>query len=83
MAVRNFWIDADIDGRQTMLSGGPRSKDDGMRINIFQRDNGGIEEAMRIRCWECDGKLVTEVMAKVPCNNGYEMQEVARYVTKR
>ena len=27
MAMRNFWIDVDIDGRKTLLSGGPRTKD--------------------------------------------------------
>ena len=29
MAVRNFYVEADIDGRQTMLGGGPRNKDGG------------------------------------------------------
>ena len=27
--MRNFWIDVDIDGRKTRLSGGPKSKDGG------------------------------------------------------
>lgn len=35
MSVRNFWIDADIDGRQTMLGGGPRSSDGGMDVTIY------------------------------------------------
>lgn len=81
--VRNFWVDGYIDGRQTVLAGGPKSKDGGMGINIFQRDEGGIEEAVCIRCWEIGGKLITTVSAKVPCVEGYEMQEVARYETKR
>lgn len=61
MAVRNFWIDADIDGRQTELSGGPRAKDGGMSVIIKQRDAGAITTALRISCRECDGKLLTEV----------------------
>lgn len=81
--VRNFWIDGSIDGRETWLSGGPKSKSGGMRIQIFQRDEGGIEEAVRVRCWESGGKLITVVDAKVPGVNGYEMREVARYETKR
>ena len=40
MAVRNFWVDADIDGRQTGLGGGPMSKDGGMDVTIYQRDGG-------------------------------------------
>lgn len=61
MAVRNFWIDADIDGRQTELSGGPRAKDGGMSVIIKQRDAGEITTALRIRCGECCGKLITRV----------------------
>ena len=61
MAVRNFWIDADIDGRETMLSGGPRRKDGGMSVIIKQRDEGSITTALRISCKEYDGKLLTQV----------------------
>lgn len=61
MAVRNFWIEADIDGRATMLAGGPRGKRDGMNVTIYQRDDGGIKTAVRIFCRENDGKLITEV----------------------
>lgn len=61
MAVRNFWIDADIDGRQTMLSGGPRSKDGGMGVTVYQRNEGCIERAVTVSCWEADGELITSV----------------------
>lgn len=83
MAVRNFWIDGYIDGRQTVLSGGPKSKDGGMSVDIFQRDDGGIRAAVTIRCHEFGGRLVTVVKARVPCNNGYELREVARFETNR
>lgn len=62
MAVRNFWIDADIDGRKTMLSGGPSAKDGGMSISIKQRDDGGIVTAFKVYCYEVDGELITEVI---------------------
>ena len=42
MAVRNWWIEADIDGRRTNLAGGPRNKDGGFELRIYQRDKGGI-----------------------------------------
>lgn len=61
MAVRNFWIDANIDGRETELAGGPRSKDGGMDVVIKQRDCGKITTAVKIRCFEYEGKLTVEV----------------------
>lgn len=42
MAVRNFWIEADVDGRETPLAGGPRSKDDGFTLTVFVRHDGSI-----------------------------------------
>ena len=61
MAVRNFWVDASIDGRKTDLQGGPASKEGGMQLTIKQRDDGGIVTAFKIYCHEIDGELVTEV----------------------
>ena len=61
MAVRNFWVDAQIDGRKTDLSGGPASKEGGMNIVIKQRSEGGIVTAFRVYCYEVDGELFTEV----------------------
>ena len=64
MAVRNFWIDADVDGKKMLLSGGPRAKDGGMRVTIKQRDKGEITTAFTISCREIKGELVTEVFDK-------------------
>lgn len=62
MAVRNFYVEADIDGRETMLGGGPRAKDDGMTVHIHQRENGEIiSDLIKIRCKARDGILTTEV----------------------
>lgn len=61
MAVRNFWIEADIDGRATMLAGGPRGKRDGMDVTIYQRDDGSIKTAVKVFCREYGSKLITEV----------------------
>ena len=46
--VRNFWIEAKIDGRNTALSGGPQRKDGGFGLTIYQRDNGSITRALNI-----------------------------------
>ncbi len=61
MALRNFWVTASIDGRKTMLEGGPQSKDGGMTIRVLQRDDGSKAEAVVVRCWEENGKLITVV----------------------
>lgn len=62
MAVRNFWVECNIDGRSTSLTGGPQAKDGGMVITIKQRNEGGIITAMDILCKALDdGTLVTTV----------------------
>lgn len=38
MSVRPFYISADIEGRKTELTGGPRRKDGYMNIEITQRE---------------------------------------------
>jgi len=48
MAVRNFWIKADIDGRKTKVEGGPRAKDGGFTLTIYIRSEGSVEKALTI-----------------------------------
>lgn len=57
MATRNFWIEANIDGRKTDLRGGPRSKDGGFDMTIYIRDAGGIVNAITVLGRERDGRL--------------------------
>ena len=40
MAVRNFYVEADLDGRQTKLGGGPKAKE---------------EAGLVFRDWESEG----------------------------
>ena len=62
MAVRNFWIEASIEGRASLLQGGPRAKDGGMNITLYQRDNGFVAKAVHIFCFvNREGQLVTRV----------------------
>ena len=61
MALRNFWVTANVDGRSTDLEGGPRAKDGGMTITVLQRKNGTKKKAVVVRCWESDGELFTNV----------------------
>lgn len=64
MAVRNFYVEANIDGRQTTLGGGPASKTGEMTVRIYQRDDGAITDALLIECREYDGQLITDVYDK-------------------
>lgn len=75
MALRNFWLTASIDGRKTLLEGGPVSKDGGMTIRVLQRDDGSKVETVVVRCYERDGVLTTAVE-----HNG---ETVSRYQTRR
>ena len=48
MPLRNFWIEVEVDGRKTVLSGGPRSRDGGMKVTIWQRELGLKTKAVEI-----------------------------------
>lgn len=61
MAVRNFYVRGDIDGRQTELTGGPTNKNGGMKLYVTQRDNGNVVRAFSIESREYNGKLTTRV----------------------
>jgi len=64
MAVRNFWVDAHVDGRSTSLSGGPRSKDGGMSVTLKVRQDGSIADAVHISAIaQDDGTLRIRVAA--------------------
>lgn len=60
MAVRPFYMEANVDGRTSQLSGGPKSKGGGMDVTIYQRDNGDISKVFRIKSSSTmrDGKLI-------------------------
>lgn len=77
MAVRNFYVEASIDGRRTTLAGGPASRTGGMVVHIHQRNDGSAElDAVRIKCYENNGNLITEVYNS-------EGRKVFEYGTKR
>lgn len=40
--VRNFWIEARIDGRADALVGGPVGKEGGFDLTILMRDKGEV-----------------------------------------
>lgn len=65
MATRNFWVEADIDGRKTELAGGPRSKGGGFAMNIYMRNEGDIDRPIEIDgIVKSDGSLMLRVTDK-------------------
>lgn len=56
--VRNFWLDARIDGRRSRFASGPRSRDGGFVLDIYMRDRGGVpKEPLRVHGQCRDGRL--------------------------
>ena len=59
MAVRNFWVDINVDGRATRVGTGPRRKDGGMSARFRIREDGGIsEKSITVEGREINGKLM-------------------------
>ena len=46
--VRNFWITTSIDGRVSLLTGGPPIEEGGFTTTITMRNAGEIEKALTI-----------------------------------
>ena len=74
--VRNFWIDCEIDGRTSTLSGGPRSKDGGFHMTIKMRNDGSIEKPLTISGYALkDGSLWLNVSNTINGKtNGYRIE---------
>jgi hypothetical protein len=65
--VRNFWLEADVDGRRTPVTGGPRGKDGGITLRVYQRLGGAVRTALRVECRACyDGTLHLTVTPALP-----------------
>lgn len=46
--VRNFWLEATIDGRQSVFTGGPQSKNGGFHLEVKQRSNGSVIRTLTV-----------------------------------
>lgn len=65
--VRNFWVAGDVDGRRSPLSGGPRARDGGLSLTLYQRMEGQVAASLRVYCYAYrDGTLSLEVEPVLP-----------------
>jgi len=63
--VRNFWIEAEVDGRKTPIAFGPRGKDGGFSLTVFMRNKDEAEVVLGIGGWMSeDGKLCLSAVDK-------------------
>ena len=65
--VRNFWVAGEVDGRRTRIRGGPRRRDGGVSLTLYQRADGEVATALKVHCIACaDGTLCLEVEPVLP-----------------
>lgn len=65
--VRNFGIEAVIDGRASRLRGGPRAREGALCLRLYQRDEGEALLALELFCSATvDGVLRLHVSPKLP-----------------
>ena len=64
--VRNFWLEAVVDGRSTRLAGGPTGRAGGLQANIYIRDEGNVSCGLALYCQaHADGTLTIQAS---PCD---------------
>jgi len=82
MPIKNFYIDCEIDGRKSRLTGGPRAKDGGFNLTIYQRSDGEKIKALSVMgTVRANGDLALDILMGnnfVPITYNHE-----RIVTKR
>ena len=54
--VRNFWMSARVDGRNTGIASGPTSKDGGMDVTMLVRKDGSVSKGLSLICRNVDGE---------------------------
>ena len=63
--MRNFYMKAKVHGRKTSITGGPRRKDGGMFITLYQKEKGESVEILSVTSSVLpDGKLKTVIRMK-------------------
>lgn len=60
--MRNFYLDAQVDGRKNHLHGGPAAKSGGMSIDVYQNHDAESELAVKVLCQATEsGTLLVQV----------------------
>lgn len=59
--MRNFYLNAQVDGRIHNIKAGPRSKTGGMVVRFYAKDNGFSKELVTINAYPALDKLCINV----------------------
>lgn len=63
--MKDFWLDCDIEGRKTMLSGGPRRKGGNLKAELYVKEEGCSKCAVILDCFTNEeGKLQINIINK-------------------
>lgn len=70
--VRNFWVKAEVDGRDIPVTFGPARKDGGFYLTVYVRENGGISDrTLRVHGFVTNGDDgVTRCEVTATCDEG-------------
>ena len=50
MSMRNFWIESDVDGRESKVASGPRRNDGRMSTRLYVNSQGASTQAVYLGC---------------------------------
>ena len=66
--IRNFWIEANIDGRKEPLKGGPGNTDGGFLLTIHQRKDGESVKVIEVEGFVGkNDQLNTRIVSSAVC----------------
>ena len=70
--VRNFWIEAEVDGRKTPIKFGPRGKDEGFRLTVYMRNEGAVEAVICVEGVNREGELILSLDCDYPSSGSID-----------
>jgi len=56
--VRNFWVEAEVEGRKSKIAFGPQGKEDGFRLTVYIRNKGEVEEVAHVEGASIEGRTL-------------------------
>lgn len=64
--VRNFWVELEVDGRESTIATGPRGNDGGFYQDVYIRDKGEAKHAFRIiaQLKDAEGNLQIHIVPR-------------------
>jgi hypothetical protein len=77
--VRPSWIDVSVDGRDTNIATGPRSRDGSMSAKFYLRVNGSVTHVLDVDCIASRDKKTVTLQVYVVTPSGKSPLTVATF----